>query len=142
MNWSITNEDAIFQQCIEEARFSAEDFDHRAHLRLAYIYLANYRNVSQANLAVEKALIGLLKAAAIDPAVKYHQTLTTAWLMAVWHFMNSSGNTESANEFIDKNSKLLNSKIMLSHYTEERLYSDESRRTFVAPDLEPIPVYT
>lgn len=142
MNWSITNEDAIFQQCIEEARFSAEDFDHRAHLRLAYIYLANYRNVSQATQAVEKALIGLLKAAGIEPAAKYHQTLTTAWLMAVWHFMHSSGNTESADEFIDKNSKLLNSKIMLSHYTEERLFSDESRRTFVAPDLEPIPVHT
>ena len=141
MNWSITNEDTVFLKSIERASFSAKDFDHRAHLRLAYIYLVRYQDISQANKAVEKALIGLLRAAGVDPDAKYHQTLTTAWLMAVWHFMNNAGNTESADEFIDKNSKLLNSKIMLSHYTEKRLFSDESRRTFVAPDLEPIPVY-
>ncbi len=47
--------------------------------------------------------------------------------------------TGSAAEFIEKNPQLLNTKIMLSHYSPETLFSEEARSSFVDPDIEPIP---
>jgi hypothetical protein len=42
-------------------------------------------------------------------------------------------------EFIARNPVLLDSKVMLSHYSAEVLFSDEARAGFVEPDLAPIP---
>jgi hypothetical protein len=61
--------------------------------------------------------------------------------MAVRHFMEASPACESADAFIEQNPKLLDSKIMLTHYSAEVLFSDEARAQFVEPDLSPIPKY-
>jgi hypothetical protein len=45
----------------------------------------------------------------------------------------------SADEFIERNPKLLDSGIMLSHYSCEVLFSSAARAAFVVPDVEPIP---
>jgi hypothetical protein len=36
---------------------------------------------------------------------------------------------------------LLDSRIMLTHYSTELLFSDKARAKFVEPDLDPIPRY-
>ena len=38
-------------------------------------------------------------------------------------------------------STLLDSKIMMTHYSAEVLFSDEARARFVEPNLSPIPRY-
>ena len=53
------------------------------------------------------------------PASKYHETLTRAWVLAVDHFMHRSPSRQSADDFIDRNPMLLDSKIMLTHYSAE-----------------------
>lgn len=114
------------------------EFDHRAHLRLAYIYLVE-NTKEPAIQRMRDALTGLLKHAGIDPSKKYHETLTEAWILAVHHFMNQTDNSVSADDFIEKNSIMLDSKIMLTHYSAEVLFSDEARAAFVEPNLDPIP---
>jgi hypothetical protein len=47
--------------------------------------------------------------------------------------------SSSANQFIDKNPGMLDTKIMMSHYSAEVLFSDQARTLFVPPDLDPIP---
>ncbi len=37
------------------------------------------------------------------------------------------------------NPRMLDSKIMMTHYSEDILFSDKARNEFVAPNLEPIP---
>ena len=59
--------------------------------------------------------------------------------LAVRHFMVITPSSESADEFIEKNPRLLDSKIMLTHYSAEVLFSEEARAKFVEPDLHPIP---
>ena len=139
MSYQITNEDRKFLKDIESCQFPVIDFDHRAHLRLAYVYLAETRDVEKSLEFVRKALLGLLQHAGIDPAAKYHETLTEAWLLAVHHFMHTQSQTKSADEFINQNPILLNSKIMLTHYSKDVLFSKRAKMNFVSPNLEQIP---
>ena len=62
----------------------------------------------------------------IDPT-KYHETLTKAWILAVHHFMNKSESCNSAEELITKNPEMLDTKIMMTHYSAEVLFSEEAR---------------
>lgn len=129
--------DLEFRRRFEAGLVPPADFDHRAHVRLAFTCLTQM-DVDAAHDAVRTAISRFLEKNAIDPA-KYHDTLTRAWLMAVRHFMDRTPPVASADAFIDASPALLDSKIMLSHYSKERLFSPEARAGFVEPDLEPIP---
>lgn len=138
MNHSINKEDREFRNQVESCTFPVDDFSHRAHLRLAYIYLVENDSDTSVEL-MRDTLCKLLVHNGIEPDAKYHETLTKAWIMAVHHFMSSSDDASSAEAFIDANPTLLNSRIMMSHYSAEVLFSDEARQTFMQPDREPIP---
>src|SRR5690606_347614 len=129
--------DHSFRERFESCLVPPESFDHRAHLRLAYVYLAGYDDNVAARL-MRAALVNFIRHQGID-ASKYHETLTRAWLLAVRHFMQGTPPTGSADDFIDRNARLLDTGIMLTHYSRELLFSDEARRGFVEPDLSPIP---
>lgn len=141
MTYEISQEDLVFKNKVESCNFHVPDFDHRAHLRLAYIYLVQTNSPSESVKLVRQSLVGLLKHAGIDPSAKYHEILTEAWLLAVYHFMHHSSGTSSADDFIAQNPKLLDSKIMLTHYTDDVLFSESAKTTFIEPNLEQIPRY-
>ncbi len=65
--------------------------------------------------------------------------MTRAWILAVHHFMKSSASASSADDFIELNPLLLDSRIMMTHYSAELLFSEDARQQFVEPDLDPIP---
>jgi len=105
--------------------------------RLACIFLAEYDTETSYQL-MRDALQRFLKYNGIDVS-KYHETITHAWVLAVHHFMKTTTRTESVSSFIEKNPKMLDTNIMLTHYSAEVLFSDEARAKFVEPDLGPIP---
>lgn len=140
MKHFLSKEDHIFKHQVESCQFSAADFDHKAHIRLAYIYLTENKT-DQAVHLMRNTLISLLIHAGIDPSQKYHETLTAAWVLAVNHFMNRSDYCQSTNDLIENNPTLLNSKIMMTHYSAKLLFSDEARKAFIEPNLDPIPRY-
>ena len=131
-----SEEDRSFRLAFEGCVVAPSQFNHEAHVRLAYIYLTE----SDADLAVQKMRDALLKFLEHNsiPRSKFHETLTRAWVLAVRHFMNRSTSTSAA-EFIAKNPELLDSKIMLTHYSARVLFSPDARASFVEPDLDPIP---
>jgi hypothetical protein len=65
--------------------------------------------------------------------------MTAAWILAVRHFMAITDACASADEFVGRNPVLLDSKIMLTHYSAGRLFSEDARAQFVEPDLDAIP---
>ena len=138
MSHHLSPADINFKKDVEACTFPVPDFDHRAHLRLAYVYLVE-NETDEAVRLMRIALLGLLNKAGIDPSAKFHETLTRAWVLAVQHFMGCTAESGPADDFIDKNPAMLDSKIMLSHYSAEVLFSDKARHAFVEPDLEPIP---
>lgn len=133
----LSADDRAFQSDFEDCRVRPEDFDHRAHVRLAYIYLAGH-DTGHALQHMREALHRFIRHNDI-PVAKYHETMTHAWILAVRHFMAQTGSAESAAEFIDAHPQLLDSRIMLSHYSAEVLFSPEARARFVEPDLDGIP---
>ena len=139
MTHEITKEDLAFKDDVESCTFPVPEFDHRAHLRLAYVYLAQTSSPNESVKLVKKALTGLLTHSGVDPLVKYHETLTEAWLLAVHHFMHNTSHVSSAEDFLGQNPKLLDSRIMLTHYSEDVLFSEAAKTAFVEPNLDPIP---
>lgn len=137
--YQLTKADRQFRSAVESAQFPVSDFNHRAHLRLAYVYLADTDDVPHAVDAMRKTLLGLLEHAGVDPAEKYHETMTEAWILAVHHFMNEGAGAQSADDFIDQNPDLLDANIMLTHYSHDLLFSAPARQAFVQPDLDAIP---
>jgi len=137
LNHNLSKNDREFRAAFEAGAFAPADFSHRAHVRLAYAYLAE----SDVNLALDRmrgALLTFLCHHDI-PASKYHATLTRAWILAVDHFMHRSPESSSADEFIARNPVLLDTRIMLTHYSADLLFSDQARAQFVEPNLDPIP---
>ena len=131
-----SEEDRSFRLAFEACIVAPSQFNHEAHVRLAYVYLTE----CDADAAVQKMRDALLKFLEHNsiPRSKFHETLTEAWVLAVRHFMNRS-TSNSAAEFIAKNPELLDSKIMLTHYSASVLFSPDARASFVEPDLDPIP---
>jgi len=105
-------------------------------LRLAYVYLVEY-GVSEAHERMRQALKAFLAHHGV-PSEKYHETLTRSWVLAVSHFMSRAASS-SFGEFAANSQALLNSKAMLTHYTAERLFSQQARASYVEPDLAAIP---
>ena len=130
-------QDDEFRLMLERLEVGPDEFDHRAHVRLAYIYLCS-GSVEEARISMKQALLSFLGHLGADTS-RYHETVTASWILAVRHFMELSVPCASADEFIDRNAALLDTGIMLTHYSAEVLFSPEARSDFVEPDVEPIP---
>ena len=130
-------DDDAFVRAFEACQIPPAPFDHAAHVRLAYIYLCE-SNVDDAVARMKQALLGFLAHVGVSES-KYHETITRAWVMAVAHFMAEGPPCGSAAAFIPAHPRLLDSKIMLTHYSAEVLFSPEARRAFVGPDISSIP---
>lgn len=124
---------------LERGSLMPSQFDHRAHVRAAYVYLVD-ADPDMATIRMRDTLQSFLQRHGV-PASKYHATITQAWILAVRHFMERTPTSASADEFIDGNPELLDSRIMLSHYSAELLFSSDARAEFVEPDISPIPRY-
>jgi hypothetical protein len=137
MNHQLSEADRTFREDFTLGRVTPAQFDHRAHVRLAYILLAEAEIDSAAD-RMRAELLAFIARNGVDPA-KYHETITRAWILAVRHFMDRTSSSDSADEFIDANPILLDRKIMLTHYSAELLFSSDARTRFVEPDLQRIP---
>ena len=133
----ISQGDHEFRAAFEAGAIAPADFNHRAHVRLAYVYLAT-NDVERATTLMRHAIMNFLRHHGISPT-RYHETLTQAWILAVFHFMHRTTEAASADEFIQRTPILLDSRIMMTHYSAERLFSQHARHGFVQPDLDPIP---
>jgi len=129
--------DEITLQSIENKHLQLAEFNHAMHLRLAYCYLVK-QGPKKAGKLMKETLINFLSFHGVDPS-KYHETITQGWLKAVWHFMQQSHPLASSEAFLKENPVLLNKEILLSHYSEDRLFSEQARVQYLEPDLNPFP---
>ena len=132
----LSQDDRWFRAAFEAHTVKPPQFNHEAHVRLAYVYLAEH-DVESAVQRMREALLSFIDHNGI-PRSKFHETITRAWVLAVRHFMDRSA-TSSSTAFIAKNQELLDSKIMLTHYSANVLFSPGARASFAEPDLDPIP---
>jgi hypothetical protein len=133
----VSDDDRALWRDFRDGAVSTDAFDHRLHLRLAYIYLVEHGPES-APAAFKDALLSYLAKHGIDRR-KYHETLTRAWLLAVSHFIWRARETSCADDFLARSHALLNPAVILTHYSKDVLFSESARPMFVEPNLDPIP---
>ncbi len=127
--------DTEFLAVFERGGFPGNGFPHRAHLRMAWLYVKNLGPEQ----AIDKAAVGIRNLAQQNGVpTLYHDTITRAWVYAVAAAMGHSSSTTFTG-FIDEHPRLLDKHLLLEHYTKDVLTSPAARAAWVAPDISPIP---
>jgi hypothetical protein len=126
----MTDEELI--AAFETGALPAQQFSHTEHVRVAWWYL------SHASLpeALERFSTSLRRfAAAKGVAGKYHETVTVMWILLIADRLDAARGL-SWPEFAAANPDLLARapSVLASYYSDEVLFSERARRTFVMPD--------
>ena len=87
MRHQSSGDDRRFQAEVESCSVTPAQFDHRAHVKLAYVYVTQ-NDTDAAHDRMRETLHAFLACHGITPA-KYHETITRAWILAVRHFMDT-----------------------------------------------------
>jgi hypothetical protein len=132
---SLNLPDRDFIATFEQAAFSKHDFPHRAHVRMAWLYIRQLG----VDGAVDHASDGIRRLAhAHGHTTLYHDTLTRAWVYLIADKV-ASPPVEDFDVFLAAHPELLDKQLLFQHYSSELLYSADARAHWVAPDLRPIP---
>jgi hypothetical protein len=117
----------------------AATWTHRAHLRVAWMFLQRY-SLDEAHLLLRVGIIRLNAAHGLveTPARGYHETLTRLWLSLVAAAMRAT-DAPGSDAFVDACASTLGKDAALRHYSRERLTSVRARAIFVEPDVLPLP---
>ena len=132
--------DEAFLQAFEDGTLPFEQWQHRAHLKVAYLYLRQLPYAQSLDKIREN--IRRYNAAKNTPESLergYHETMTVAWMRLVDCTLREYGSAASAEEFIEAQEQLLNRKALRFFYSRDLLVSWRAKTEFVEPDLAPLP---
>ncbi|MFZ2279055.1 MAG: hypothetical protein WAW39_14720 [Prosthecobacter sp.] len=124
----------------EDHSLPKEEWTHRAHLKVAYLYLIRFSQPE----ALERLRVGIQAYNAAQgiqdtPTGGYHETMTQVWLQLVYTALRQFGPADTADAFFDAQTQLCDKRTPLLFYSRNRLMSPEAKHSFVAPDLVPLP---
>lgn len=132
--------DESFLADFEACRWPLEQFHHREHIKLAYLYLSRHPfddGVNRFRTTVQ-TYIDFHKVP-VSPTSGYHETMTIAWLRLVHLTLCEYGPAASADAFYEDHPELSQKKTLRLFYSRDRFTSAEAKATFVEPDLAPLP---
>jgi hypothetical protein len=133
-------DDDAFLARFEACAIPLEEWNHRAHLRVAWTYLRKFgldgaTERMRAMIPRFNASKGIVDA--LDRG--YHDTLTVAWLRILDATINAHGPEADATSFLDTHTQLHSKALLRLYYSRDRILSREAKRAFVEPDLAPFP---
>jgi hypothetical protein len=132
---SLRLDDDAFIATFERGGFGGDDFPHKAHIRMAWLYVTRLGP----DAAIDRAAGGIRALAqANGQPTLYHDTVTRAWIYLVADAVTMSPSA-GFEGFLARNSQLLDKRLLLEHYSPDVLSSEQARATWIAPDLTPIP---
>ena len=133
-------DDATLLAQFEDTTLPMELWDHRQHVKVAYLYLLRHPFEEAVN-CMRRSLQAYNTAQNVPDALTrgYHDTLTQAWMQLVHVTLQVYGRCDTADVFVDANAQLLSKRALLFFYTRDRLLSVEAKRDFLPPDLAPLP---
>jgi hypothetical protein len=134
------SDDDILLQQFEDCTYPFEQWHHRAHVKVAWIYLTRY----DFETAAQKLRDGIRAYNATNhvvegPASGYHETMTMAWFRIIHATMQVHGPKDTADEFFDFHPQLGQKKILRLFYSPELFMSPRAKVEFVEPDLTGLP---
>ncbi|WP_395748127.1 hypothetical protein [Prosthecobacter sp.] len=125
----------------EDHSLPREQWTHRAHLKVAYLYLQRLSFPDAlAQLRAGIKAYNAAKGIQDTPTGGYHETMTRVWLQLVYTALSQFGPAESADAFFDAQHQLASKRTPLLFYSHDLIMSPEARCSFVVPDLAPLPI--
>ncbi|MCM3874254.1 MAG: hypothetical protein ND895_26490 [Pyrinomonadaceae bacterium] len=119
----------------ESCRTPKDDFSHRSHLTVAAYYLHHY-DETDATQRMRAGLLRFLDHHGVGRA-KFHETLTVFWIRRVATLVGGLDQDlvllEVTNAVIES---FCDSRLVFDYYSEELLWAEETRNSWVAPDLK------
>jgi hypothetical protein len=124
----------------ESAAIPLAEFNHRAHLTVAYLYLRAHP-LEEATRQMREGIHRFNAAHKVEstPTSGYHETLTVAWMRILAATMAGYGPEADAAAFFEAHPHLLSKVLLRLYYTRDRIMSAEARAGWVEPDLAPLP---
>jgi hypothetical protein len=121
------------------SKLPAGDWTHRAHLRVAWMFLTRHP-LDEAHVLMRVGIIRLnaFHGLVETPSRGYHDTLTRLWLALVASSMKTTA-APSSGVFVDACIDSLGKDAVLRHYSRALVTSVRARAIFVEPDLVPLP---
>lgn len=126
--------DDEFLDAFLTCRLRAADFDHRAHVRMAWLMLER----QPLEDAIESICGGIQRFALhLGATSKFHRTISEALARLIASKLGAA----TWSEFVDSHPELLTHvrELLAQYYSPELLGSDAARQGFVAPDRAPLP---
>ncbi|MBX9789769.1 MAG: hypothetical protein K2Y37_12700 [Pirellulales bacterium] len=130
--------DEEFLAAFEQCTLPEKEWTHRAHVRMAWIYLR--RGSLAAMLPVVRRGIQRYNAT-LNKHLGYHEMITRGFVILIADRIGRGAGGMSFESFCAENPDLLDNKLtaLLAHYRRETLFSPAAREGFVTPDLRPLP---
>lgn len=131
----MTISDTEFLEQFENQTLAPEYFDHRGHMRLAWLYLNQY----PLQTAVHKVGVGISNYAnSLGATDKFHYTLTEAIVRVMAIRLERTGDC-TFEEYLRINADLFTNLwgVIKEYYTEDAINSATAKSSFVEPDLKP-----
>lgn len=131
-------DDAALLAQFEAQAISRDDWTHRRHFQIAFVYLSLYPLV-EALEKIKSGIRALNQANGVvdTPDNGYHETVTVAYTQLISQRMAVDTFADSDN-FCERNADLLKKGALLHYYSADLLKSAAARRSFVAPDVYPL----
>jgi hypothetical protein len=132
------DDDALLQ-AFESGSYPFEQWNHRAHVRVAYLYLC--RLGPEAALERMRAGIRAYNArhnVQDGPESGYHETITQAFLRLIHQAIRNGAPSAGSQQFCEANAPLLDRRVLLKYYTKGRIMDAEAKVRFVEPDIAPL----
>ncbi|MBC7805820.1 MAG: hypothetical protein H7145_06685 [Akkermansiaceae bacterium] len=131
-------DDATFLRAFESCSLPRSEWTHRAHLRMAYLYLCDFPDAEEL-LPVIRRRIQTYNTANRNRS-GYHETITAAYLYFVADRLRHRRSPDFAG-FERENADLFapGGAVLLQYYRGETLFSPEARARFISPDRTPLP---
>ena len=136
----ITAHDAEFLRAFENCTLPADEWNHRAHVRVAYLYALQHRF----DVALEAMRVSLKtynKSQSVPEAIDrgYHETITRAFMIVISAACQQGPRCASSDDFCEQHTELLDKRALLQYYSRDRIMSWEAKRDFISPDLAALP---
>jgi hypothetical protein len=127
----------------ESCSLPFEQWTHRAHVRVGYLYLCEH----PFDLALDLVRRGVQRYNAANavpesPTSGYNETTTHAFLHLIAAAMAAYGEThpvEDSNRFCDMHPQLMTKHALRLFYSPQRRMDPRAKSEFVEPDLAPLP---
>ena len=128
-------DDHEFLRLVHDGNLPGEEFRHKGHLRLAWLFLSRYPT-DEASTIVAREIRWF--AGANGASNRYHDTLTRFWVRLVGHAMANAPEARSIDELLARFPFLLDKTLPYRNWRVETFNSDEARAGRVEPDLVPM----